>query len=102
MRRVNAGFVSGFLLTVAAFVLVNGWTYSAARAEFEASTIRFSHTGYYWGFPLRWIYEGTCFPCDVFSLMSTLGYFLNLLICIAAAVGVGFFLNRIVEKRRLD
>ncbi len=98
-RRINVGFVIGCLLTTAVFVLLNARSYVLESTAFDSRTIHFSHEGFFWGFPLRWIYVGTCYPCDVLGWQSLIGLYLNILTGILAAIGVGFLLNKLIQKR---
>ncbi len=102
MKRINRGYILGSLLTLLSFIILNVRSYSLESAEFAArraaSTLRFSHDGFYWGFPLKWFFVGTCYPCDGLGWFL-LGLYLNSSIVFWAAFVTVSYLNKAIQRR---
>lgn len=105
MKRRFDGLVMGVLLGITIFISINVISYQEAYAIFEkeqadlqAVGISFSHTGFYWGFPFPWLYEGTCFPCHIDHLMWLFGALANLGIGLTVSLAFGLCIRLIVRK----
>ena len=92
-------FAIGCATTLAIFIVLNVRSYIVEKAAYMASrsglSFSFSHDGFEWGFPLRWSFEGGCFPCDPLG-MWTVNWFL----AIGTAWLVGTLLKRFVHSER--
>lgn len=93
-------FAIGSAATLAIFIALNVRSYVAEKAAFvlsrEAISFGFSHDGFEWGFPLKWFFEGGCFPCDPFGAFTA-----NWFLAIGVAWLVGTLLQKFVHTRRL-
>ena len=92
-------FAIGCATTLAIFIVLNVRSYWVEKAEYVASrsgiSFSFSHSGFYWGFPLRWFFEGGCFPCDPLGFWTA-----NWFLAIGTACLVGTLLKRFFHSER--
>ena len=93
-------FPIGFALTVIVSIFLNLRSYYIGSAEFDSRRIKFDHDGFYWGFPLAWIHEGTCFPCYIDNSMIIIGFWTNVLLCAIASVAVGLAFRFVASRLR--
>lgn len=100
MRRIGwVAFVAGILITIGVYVYLNVRSYSTGLAAYSLSNpFGMSHTGFDWGFPLPWLYEGTCAPCYVHNWFTILGLCANVNVCLMMAAFAGYILKRFAER----
>ena len=100
LNKENHWFKIGFVLTIVVFAGFNLRSRIVNRNAFLTRPIHFDHDGYWWGFPARMYYEGTCFPCN--SPLDPIGLSINILTCIVTAAVVGIVFESVANKVRRE
>ena len=92
-------FKVGFGLVIALFVVANVISYAVEASEFAAREIKFSHSGYSWGFPLKMYRNYMGYPRnDIgFDLMPTV---INVVILGACAGICGVVFQAVNDRLR--